>query len=113
MLYEVITHIARHGLPMIGGVILLASAIAIVLSTGNTFLLVPSTNVSRDIYERFINPEASDRAKLNVQRLFVVLFGGLGLAVLTLFDSVLAMALYAYSLVGASLTPALLAAFLV
>jgi len=108
----VILHIARHGLPMIGGVILLASAIAIVLSTGNTFLLVPSTNVSRDIYERFINPEASDRAKLNVQRLFVVLFGGLGLAVLTLFDSVLAMALYAYSLVGASLTPALLAAFL-
>jgi SSS family solute:Na+ symporter len=108
----VILHIARNGLPMLGGVILLSAAIAIVLSTGNTFLLVPSTNVSRDIYERYINPEASDRAKLNVQRAFVVLFGGLGLVVLTQFDSVLAMALYAYSLVGASLTPALLAAFL-
>jgi len=36
----------------------------------------------------------------------------LGLVLLTQFDSVLAMALYAYSLVGASLTPALLAAFL-
>ncbi len=108
----VILFIARNGLPMIGGAILLASAVAIVLSTGNTFLLVPSTNVSRDIYERFINPEASEAKKLNVQRTFVVIFGGLGLVLLTQFESVLAMALYAYSLVGASLTPALLAAFL-
>ena len=108
----IILHIARYGLPTIVGAVLLASAVAIVLSTGNTFLLVPSTNVSRDIYERFIDPEASEQKKLNVQRAFVVIFGGLGLVLLTQFDSVLAMALYAYSLVGASLTPALLAAFL-
>src|SRR5690606_9481913 len=73
---------------------------------------VPSTNVSRDIYERFINPSATERQKLKLQRLFVVLFGALGLVLLTQFETVLAMALYAYSLVGASLTPALLAAFL-
>ncbi|MEZ5314468.1 MAG: hypothetical protein R2862_12975 [Thermoanaerobaculia bacterium] len=42
----------------------------------------------------------------------MVLFGGLGLLLLTQFQTVLPMALYAYSLVGASLTPALLAAFL-
>ncbi len=109
---SIILFIARHGLPVLGGAVLLASAVAIVLSTGNTFLLVPSTNVSRDIYQRFVNPDASERSKLNVQRVFVVLFGGLGLVLLTQFESVLAMALYAYSLVGASLTPALLAAFL-
>ena len=108
----VILFIAYQGLPAFGGAILLASAVAIVLSTGNTFLLVPSTNVSRDVYERFINPNAEERKKLNVQRAFVVIFGGLGLVLLTQFESVLAMALYAYSLVGASLTPALLAAFL-
>ncbi len=108
----IILHIAANGLPVIGGAVLLAAAIAIVISTGNTFLLVPSTNVSRDIYERFMNPEATDQQKLNVQRLFIVLFGGLAVVLLTQFDTVLAMALYAYSLVGASLTPALLAAFL-
>jgi solute:Na+ symporter, SSS family len=108
----VILFIARHGLPALGGAVLLAAAIAIVLSTGNTFLLVPSTNVSRDIYERFINPDASEGQKLTVQRVSVLLFGGLGLLLLTQFETVLAMALYAYSLVGASLTPALLAAFL-
>jgi solute:Na+ symporter, SSS family len=108
----VILYIARHGLPVLVGAILLAAAIAIVLSTGNTFLLVPSTNVSRDVYERFVNPNATERQKLTVQRVSIVLFGGLGLILLTQFQTVLAMALYAYSLVGASLTPALLAAFL-
>jgi solute:Na+ symporter, SSS family len=108
----VILYIARHGLPVLLGALLLAAAVAIVLSTGNTFLLVPSTNVSRDIYERFISPTATEAKKIAVQRAFVVIFGALGLVLLTQFASVLAMALYAYSLVGASLTPALLAAFL-
>lgn len=108
----VILHAARHGLPVAGGALLLAAAVAIVLSTGNTFLLVPSTNVSRDVYQRFINPRASEPQLLAMQRLFVFVFGGLGLLLLTQFETILAMALYAYSLVGASLTPALLAAFL-
>lgn len=108
----VILYVARHGVPLVMGAVLLAAGVAIVLSTGNTFLLVPSTNVARDIYERFIAPDASEEKKLAVQRTSVVLFGGLGLLLLTQFRTVLDMALYAYSLVGASLTPALLAAFL-
>ncbi|UCF20237.1 MAG: sodium:solute symporter family protein [Gemmatimonadota bacterium] len=108
----IILYIARHGLPVLGGAVLLAAAVAIVLSTGNTFLLVPSTNVARDIYERFINPQAAERRKLAVQRISVVVFGVVGLLLLTQFETVLSMALYAYSLVGASLTPALLACFL-
>jgi SSS family solute:Na+ symporter/sodium/proline symporter len=109
---SVILFVARHGLPLAGGALLLAAAVAIVLSTGNTFLLVPSTNVSRDIYHRFMNPQATDRQLVTLQRASVVAFGGLGLLLLTQFQTILSMALYAYSLVGASLTPALLAAFL-
>jgi len=108
----IILYIARHGLPMLGGAILLAAAVAIVLSTGNSFLLIPSTNVARDIYQRFINPDAREGQMLLVQRATIVAFGVFALGLITQFDSVLAMALYAYSLVGASLTPALLAAFL-
>jgi solute:Na+ symporter, SSS family len=108
----IILYLARTALPVAFGAILLAAAVAIVLSTGNTFLLVPSTNVSRDIYQRFVDPTASEGRKLAVQRVFIVLFGALGLVMLTQFTTVLSMALYAYSLVGASLTPALLAAFL-
>ncbi len=108
----IILYIARHGLPLAGAAILLAAAVAIVLSTGNTFLLVPSTNVSRDLYQRFVDPEASEPRMLLVQRLSIAAFGVLALLLITQFDTILAMALYAYSLVGASLTPALLAAFL-
>lgn len=108
----IILYIARHGLPAIGGAALLAAAVAIVLSTGNTFLLVPSTNVSRDIYQRFINPDATEKQKVNLQRVSIIAFGALGIVLLTQFTTVLEMALYAYSLVGASLTPALLACFL-
>jgi solute:Na+ symporter, SSS family len=108
----VILYVARHGLPVLGGAVLLAAAVAIVLSTGNTFLLVPSTNASRDIFQRFIRPNATESQLINMQRVFIVLFGGLGLVLLTQFKTVLSMALFAYSLVGASLTPALLAAFL-
>jgi len=108
----VILHIARHGLPLLGGAVLLAAAVAIVLSTGNTFLLVPSTNLARDIYQRFVNPDATEARMLAVQRTAIAAFGVLALLLITQFDTVLAMALYAYSLVGASLTPALLAAFL-
>ena len=108
----IVLYTARHGLPAALGALLLAAAVAIVLSTGNTFLLVPSTNLSRDLFQRFVRPDASERSKLLVQRAGIVAFGLLGLLLLTQFETVLAMALYAYSLVGASLTPALLAAFL-
>ena len=107
----VVLYIARNGLPAIGGAVLLAAAIAIVLSSGSTMLLVPSTNITRDIYERFINPGASDAHKLNLQRLSIVALGAIGLILLTQFDTVLSMALYAYSVVGATLTPVLMAAF--
>jgi SSS family solute:Na+ symporter/sodium/proline symporter len=108
----VILDIARNQLPLAMGAIVLAAGIAIVLSTGNTFLLVPSTNASRDIYQRFINPDADEKKMLIIQRACIVAFGVIGLLLQTQFDQVLELALYAYSLVGASLTPALLAAFM-
>jgi len=107
----VILLLAKNALPLGLGAALLAAAVAIVLSSGSTMLLVSSTNVSRDIYERFINPDASDQRKLLIQRIWIAAFGGLGLLLLTQFETVISMALYAYSLVGASLTPVLVAAF--
>jgi SSS family solute:Na+ symporter/sodium/proline symporter len=107
----IILYIARHGLPLALGVALLAAAIAIVVSSGSTMLLVSSTNISRDLYERFVNPRATESSKVRLQRLSIIGLGGLGMLLLTQFESVLAMALYAYSVVGATLTPVLIAAF--
>jgi solute:Na+ symporter, SSS family len=113
---KIILHTARYstevGLPVIGGLLLICAAVAIITSTGNSFLLTPSTNITRDIYQRYINPDAGQKRIVFIQRIMVVALGFVAYFLLTQFSTVLAMALTAYTMVGAGLTPALLAAFL-
>ncbi len=97
---------------MLFGILLLIGGVAIIFSTANTFLMIPSTNVARDIYQRFINPEASQQRIISIQRLMIVLLAMVAYVASTFFESILDMALYAYTMVGAAVTPALLAAFL-
>ncbi len=104
--------LARNNLPVIAGCLLLAGSIAIVFSTATTFLMVPSTNLARDVYQRFIKPDVSEKQIVLFQRVTIVVLALIALLVTTRFESILAMALYAYTMVGAAVTPALLAAFL-
>ena len=108
----VILELAANNLPMIGGILLLIGAAAIIFSTANTFLMVPSTNVARDIYQRFINPDASEQKIVLFQRIMIVVLAAVAFMVTSQFENILDMALYAYTMVGAAVTPALLAAFL-
>jgi len=113
---KVIIHLATHGheigLPQVVGIMLIVAAMAIIISTANSFLLTPSTNLARDIYQRFINPNASHKQIIALQRVLIFVLGFLGYLLLTRFQTVLQMALTAYTMIGAGLTPALLAAFL-
>jgi SSS family solute:Na+ symporter/sodium/proline symporter len=108
----ILLQLAFEKLPLMGGILLLIGGSAIVFSTANTFLMVPSTNLTRDIFQRFIQPDASDRTIILFQRVMIVILAGLTLLVTTQFENILDMALYAYTMVGAAVTPALLAAFL-
>ncbi len=108
----VLLEFAYRGLPVFAGCLLLAGAVAIIFSTATTFLLVPSTGLARDVYQRFWRPEAGSSAVIRFQRLSMVGLSGLALLITTRFESILDMALYAYTMVGAAVTPALLAAFL-
>jgi SSS family solute:Na+ symporter/sodium/proline symporter len=94
------------------GVLLLCAAVAIILSTANTFLMVTSTNVTRDLYQRFVNPAVSPVRIVRFQRACIVVLGVVAFVGASFFDTILSMALTAYTMVGAGLTPALLAAFL-
>jgi len=113
---QIILHAARFGteigLPVFFGLLLICAAVAIITSTGNSFLLAPSTNITRDIYQRFINPAASEKKMVSFQRTMVLLLGIVAYLLLTQFRTILDMAFTAYTMVGAGLTPALLAAFL-
>lgn len=108
----IILQLARHDLPSIAGMLLMCAAVAIILSTANTFLMIPSTNIARDIYQRFINPDVSQEKIVRFQRVWIVLLGVLAFVLATFFKSILDMAFTAYTMVGAGITPALLAAFL-
>jgi Na+/proline symporter len=109
---HVVAIAARDHLPAFLGALLLATIVAIVVSTADSYLLVPATCLVRDVYQRFLRPQASDAELVRVSRLAVV---GLGLAALgesRLSDRFLEVALYAYTMYGAGITPSLLAAFL-
>lgn len=108
----IILTLAFHNLPDLIGAFLLAAAVAIILSTGNTFLMTPATNLTRDIYQRFIKPEVDDRTIIRFQRAMIIVLGITALLMATQFRTILAMAFTAYTMVGAGITPALLAAFL-
>jgi len=108
----IILDLAATNLPPLAGMLLLVGAAAIIFSTANTFLMVPSTNLARDIFQRFIKPDASEKTMIGFQRSMIVLLALVAFVITTQFENILDMALYAYTMVGAAVTPALLAAFL-
>ncbi len=108
---EIIPLSAFRGLPQIVGAILLGGIFAKVISTANNYLFSPATNLIHDVYERFINKTASQRRKLIVSRLIVVVLGLFALLQATQFESVLKAALYAYTIYGAAVTPSVMAVF--
>jgi SSS family solute:Na+ symporter len=109
---SVILHSVRHGLTPVIGCVLLAAIVAVIVSTADSFLLVPSTNIMRDFYQRFINPEVSQQKMVLYSRIVVILLGIVAFVQVKFFTTVLAMALYAYTMYGVGITPATLAAFL-
>jgi SSS family solute:Na+ symporter/sodium/proline symporter len=109
---EIVLYLARFDLPTSAGCLLLAAALAIIFSTGNTFLMVPALNVGHDVYKRFLRPQASEQDVVRVQRTMIFVLGTLAFVVALFFKTILSMAYMAYTMVGAGLTPALLAVFL-
>ena len=109
---EIVVRIATEVLPGPLGVLLVCGAAAIVVSTANSFLLTPSTNLMRDVYQRFINPTVSDRQIVVYTRMVVVVIGAIGYVAGNFFPTILSMALWAYTMYGAGITPALLGALL-
>ncbi|MBN2001480.1 sodium:solute symporter family protein [candidate division KSB1 bacterium] len=113
---SIVLQAARHMVPAPVGLLLLAAACMVVISTGMNYLLSPSTNIMRDIYQRFIKPDADQKTMVALQKLVVVILGFLAFLMVflpTVFDlkiSVLKYAYFAYTLYGVAITPALFAA---
>jgi solute:Na+ symporter, SSS family len=96
--------------PKLVGFLLLAAACAVVLSTAMNYLLSPTTNIIRDIYQSLMGRSADQKKVVWMQKGFVVLLGGLAWLMATQSSSVLETSYFAYTIYGAAITPALLAA---
>lgn len=108
---KIILLVAHKGVPVAVGCALLAAIVAIIISTANSFLLVPATNVIRDIYQRFINPDLGDRRMILYSRFFVIILGLISYSLISFFPRILDAAYAAYTVYGAGITPALVAVF--
>jgi len=109
---SVIPAIAKYGgLPLVIGLLLVSTMMAIIVSTADSFLLIPATNLTRDVYQRYMNPRASERQVLLISRGLVLGLGVIAYLLVSQFKTVLNAAFTAYNIYGASLTPSLLAAF--
>ena len=108
---EIILRIGFEQVPAFVGSLLFAAGVAIILSTGNTFLMVTSTNVTRDLIQPYFYKDASSSQLLWIQRIAIVIIGVLAYSFMFLSDSILDLALLSYTMIGASLAPVLLASF--
>ena len=110
---SVIPAIARFaGLPLFLGLLLVSTMMAIIVSTADSFLLIPATNLTRDVYQKHLNPNASEKQILFFSRSLVLILGLIAFLLVSQFKTVLNAAFTAYNIYGTSITPALLAAFL-
>ena len=110
---SVIPAIARFaGLPLFLGLLLVSTMMAIIVSTADSFLLIPATNLTRDVYQKYLNPSASEKQVLLFSRSLVLILGLIAFLLVSQFKTVLNAAFTAYNIYGTSITPALLAAFL-
>ncbi|HSL23431.1 MAG TPA: sodium:solute symporter family protein [Vicinamibacterales bacterium] len=108
---EIIPYTARNALPQLLGAILMGAVFAKVISTANNYLFSPATNLINDVYTRFINRDASHRNVLVVSRVLVVLLGAWALYQGLRLESILAKAMYAYTIYSAAITPVVMATF--
>ncbi len=109
---HVIIYVARNLLPPFLGATLITTIVGIVISTADSYLLVSATTVVEDVYLKYIRPESSEKTTLLMNRLAVLLLGIIAWFISMGFSESAGFferALYAYTIYGAGITPALLA----
>lgn len=107
---KVVLMAARNLVPAPVGVLLLGAACAVVISTGMNYLLSPTTTIMRDIYQRFMRKNVEGKNLIAMQKVLIVIIGVLAFLMATQMKSILETSLFAYTIYGAAVTPALLAA---
>ncbi len=108
---QIVVQVAFQALPSFLGAMLVATVVAVVVSTADSYLLAPATSLVRDVYQRFVKPDAEPAQIVKLGRLTVVGLGFVALGLAFTSDKFFHVALFAYTIYGAGITPAILAAY--
>ena len=109
----ILIYAAKNHMPLILGIVFLVTVVGIIISTANSFLLIPSVTFIKDVYQTHINPKASEKHVVFLNRLLILIFGIIGYGVSLAFSESTGFfkkALYAYTIYGSAITPSLVAA---
>ncbi len=109
----VLIYAARDFMPIALGLFFMITIVGIIISTADSFLLIPATCVIRDVYLNYVNPRASEKKTVFLSRLLVLALGIIAYLVSLSFarsTTIFEKAMYAYTIYGAAITPCLAAA---
>ena len=104
----VIFQIAMKHMPFILGAIVLMSCIAFVVTTADSYLLSSSSNITYDLWKKYLAKNKNDYETLKFFRITIVVVAFIAYVLGNYFPNILAIQLYAYTMYGATITPALL-----
>ena len=102
------TNLIRDVLPIGVTGIVLAALLAAVMSSAAAFINTASVAYTRDIYNKFIHPGASQQEMLRQSRLSTLLVGGGAIVVAILFQDVFGLMLYIFKFWPSTVLPPLL-----
>ena len=105
---NVIFQTAVDYLPLAFGALVMCACMAFIVTTADSYLLSSATNLTNDIYAKYIRKDATDKQKMLVLRVTIVVFSAIAVALTLYFPSVLALQMTAYTMYGAAITPAIL-----
>ncbi len=109
----VLIYAARHFMPTALGLLFMITVVGIIISTADSFLLVPATTFIKDIYQEHINPKAPEKRIVFMSRFMVLSFGVIAWLISRAFaesTTVFEKSLYAFTVYGSAITPCLVAA---
>lgn len=109
----ILIYAARHYMPFALGVLFMVTVVGIIISTADSFLLVPATCFINDVYLTHINPKANEKRLIFMSRLLVLFFGVIAWLVTHAFAETTGFfekAMYAFTIYGSAITPSLVAA---
>lgn len=106
------TNLIRDVLPIGVTGLVLAALLAAVMSSGAAFINTACVVYTRDIYNKFINPQATQDQMLRQSRMSTLLVGGVSIGVAILFQDVFGLMIYIFKLWSSAIIPPLLAGLL-